>query len=195
MYSGFALMVGHPQSFVFYFHSSWQIPWLSQHPVLHWANCLLLCTSGCILDPSLVDLVWYAEHNCPYSIRIDRRCDLFKTHCLCKQHYYFCENIDLHWIRCCCVAHRRHNILAFPNSNHEKCTEMYAFSMILGFPRFSLHRRNHDKCIGILAVFMILSFPLYHTTEEIIINALRSIHLQWFWASHASHSTEEIIKL
>ena len=35
------------------------------------------------------------------------------------------------------------------------CMEVYAFSIILGFP----HRRNHDKFIGILAVFMILGFP------------------------------------
>ena len=144
---------------VLHSHSSSQIAWLSQRLLLHWANCLLLWTSGCILDPFLVDLVWYAKHNCSYSIRIHRISDLYKTHCLCQQHDYFCENIDLHWIRCCCVVHRRHNILAFLNSNHEKCIEMSAFSMVLGFPRFPLHRRIHDKCIPILAVFMILGFP------------------------------------
>ena len=40
--------------------------------------------------------------------------------------------------------------------------------MIMSFPRFPLHWRNYEKCI--------------------------SVHFQWFWASLASHSTEEIMK-
>ena len=33
-----------------------------------------------------------------------------------------------------------------------------------------------------------------HSTKEIITNASKSKHFQWFWASHASHSPEEIMK-
>ena len=56
-----------------------------------------------------------------------------------------------------------------PRRNHEKCMEIHAFSMILGFSRFPLHRRNQEQIMEIHA-------------------------FQWCLASHASHSTEEIMK-
>ena len=183
---------------VLHFHSSSQISWLPQRPLLHWANCLLLWTSGCILDPFFVDLVWYSKHNCFYSIRIHRRCDLYKTHCLCKQHYWFCENIDVHWIRFCCAVHRRHNILAFPISTEEIMKNAWK---CIHFQWFWASHASHStkeimtNALESLRFLWFQAFHAYHTTEEIIINAWRSIHFQWFWASHASHSTEEIIKI
>ena len=36
-----------------------------------------------------------------------------------KLQYYFCENINVHWIRFCYAVHRRHNILAFPDPTEE----------------------------------------------------------------------------
>jgi hypothetical protein len=39
--------------------------------------------------------------------------------------------------------------------------ELWAFSKILGFPRFPLHQGNHEKCIEINAFSMILGVPRF----------------------------------
>ena len=84
----------------------------------------------------------------------------------------------------CFPLHRR---------KHEKCMEIYAFSMILGSPRFPFNR-NHEKKMEINTFSMILGFPRFPLHQKNKNERWKSLHFQWFWASHASHSTEEIMK-
>ena len=117
--------------------------------------------------------------------------------------------------------------------------EINTCSMILGFPRFPLHWKVHENvwksCIvndsefhtlptsqekskqmyGNLYIFNDSRLPtlpnppkkmwkslhfqcfwashVSHSTEEIMENVWKSMLLQWFGASHASHSTEEVM--
>ena len=84
--------------------------------------------------------------------------------------------------------------LPTPPKKSWKCIEIIAFPVILGFPRFLLHRRNHGTCIEIHPFFMVLGcprLPLHRRNHE---KCVESMHCHWFWIFHASHSIEKIMK-
>ena len=81
-----------------------------------------------------------------------------------------------------------------PNASHfteeifKSVLKMYTFSMILGFPRFPIHR----KMCWNFHMFNDSGLLTLPTHQKIIKNVWKCILSQWFWTSHASHCTEEI---